>query len=122
MHTPQFRPVADQLRPHLEQAPWRRPSLPYLPIVTGTPLEAARPEDVVEMLTRHVYSPVLWRDSIDRLIQQDPASVFVEVGPSGVLFSLLQKRWHAVDKFKSDSPDDLSAHLASLRSALGTAA
>jgi [acyl-carrier-protein] S-malonyltransferase len=121
MHAPLFRPVADQLRPFLEQAPWQRPSLPYMPNVAATLIYAARPVDIVEMLARHVYSPVLWRDSIDRLIEKNPASVFIEVGPRGVLFSLLQKRWHAVDKHKSDSPDDLSAHLASLKDALGQA-
>jgi [acyl-carrier-protein] S-malonyltransferase len=121
MHTPLFRPVADQLRPYLEQAPWQQPSLPYMPNVTAIPIDAARPEDLVEMLARHVYSPVLWRDSIDRLIETNPSSIFVEVGPSGVLYSLLQKRWHAVAKHRSDSPDDLSAHLASLKNALGQA-
>lgn len=122
MHTSLFRPVADALRPHLTQAPWRRPSRPYTPNATASPLEAARPDDMVELLARHVYSPVLWRESIDRLVQRDPDSVFIEVGPGGVLCGLLQKRWHRVTKYKSDSREDLAGHLSSLQTTLGTAA
>jgi hypothetical protein len=36
-----------------------------------------------------------------------------------VLFNLLQKRWHANRKYKSDSLDDLANHLGSLGGELG---
>jgi [acyl-carrier-protein] S-malonyltransferase len=114
MHTEVFRPASEALRPHLEAAAWRRPTAPYLPNVAGRPVEAPSPAEFVSSLTEHVYRPVLWRQSIDWLTEAYPGAAFVEVGPRGVLYNLLQKRWHDVVKFKSDTPDDLSAHLASL--------
>lgn len=114
MHTELFRPVAEALRPHLDAAPWKTPRRPYLPNVTGCPIEAPTPAEIVDLLSRHVYSAVQWRRSIDRLISGDGQAVFVEVGPRAVLYNLLQKRWHANRKFKSDCPDDLTAHLTSL--------
>ncbi len=121
MHTEVFRPVATALRPHLQQAPWRTPEKPYLPNVTAELLAEPRPEDFVELLARHVYSPVRWRQSIDLLTRQHPDAVFLEVGPRGVLFNLLQKRWHANRKYKSDSPENLASHLGSLGGELGAA-
>jgi len=119
MHTEVFRPVADAFRPHLERAPWRQPMKPYLSNVTAELLSAPRPEQFVDCLSRHVHSPVRWRESIDLLTQRHPDAIFLEVGPRGVLFNLLQKRWHANRKYKSDSLDDLASHLGSLGGELG---
>jgi [acyl-carrier-protein] S-malonyltransferase len=121
MHTELFRPVAAALRPHLAQAPWRAPNQPYLPNVTAELLDSPRPEDFIDLLCRHVFSPVRWRESIDLLTRCHPDAVFLEVGPRGVLFNLLQKRWHTNRKFKSDSPENLATHLGSLGGELGAA-
>lgn len=121
MHTPGFRPAADLLRPHLQRAPWRRPVRPYVPNVTARPLESAEAEDIIELLYQHVYSPVRWRESIDVLVDRYPDSEFIEVGPGGVLSNLLQKRWHTVRKYKSDSRSDLAQNLGSLQGELGAA-
>jgi malonyl CoA-acyl carrier protein transacylase len=121
MHTPRFRPAAELLRPYLVSAPFRTPLLSYLPNVTAQPLEQPRPEDLVELLFQHVYSPVRWKASIDLMVERYPQAEFVEVGPGGVLTNLLQKRWHAVRKFKSDSRSDLAKNLGSLRGQLDAA-
>ncbi len=121
MHTEVFRPVAAALRPHLLLAPWQQPVKPYLPNVTAELLEAPQPDEFVDMLCRHVYSPVRWRESIDLLTRHHPEAVFLEVGPRGVLFNLLQKRWHANRKYKTDSAENLASHLGSLGGELGAA-
>lgn len=114
MHTELFRPVSEALRPHLERAPWRTPTAAYLPNITARPMVAPSATDFVDSLTRHVYRPVLWRQSIDLLVDAYPGAIFVEVGPRGVLFNLLQKRWHDVTKFKTDTTEDLTTHLRAL--------
>jgi [acyl-carrier-protein] S-malonyltransferase len=111
MHTPGFRPVAAQLRPHLDQAAWQRPTRPYLPNVTAELTAQPAPALIVSMLERHVYSPVYWRDSIDLLVRRLPAAVFIEVGPRSVLYNLLQKRWHSVQKYRTDMTDDIAENL-----------
>jgi [acyl-carrier-protein] S-malonyltransferase len=120
MHTTVFRSVADALLPHLKAAKFRVPSRPYVSNVLGKIVEDAGPERVVELLAQHVYSPVLWRQSIDHVVAQNPDAVFVEVGPRGVLYNMLQKRWHANPKFKTDVSDDIEANIGSIRAGART--
>lgn len=104
MHAPMFKPVADRLRTVLENAPWKRPTLPYLPNVLGTLETDSTPARIAELLARHVYQPVRWRDSIDALAA-DPEAIFVEVGPKSVLYNLFSRSWHKNARFKTDGDD-----------------
>ena len=58
---------------------------------------------------------MLWRQAIDSVVARNPDSIFVEVGPRGVLYNMLQKRWHANPKFKTDVSADLTANIGSIR-------
>jgi [acyl-carrier-protein] S-malonyltransferase len=104
MHTPMFRPVASELRPHLEAAAWRSPAKPYVPNVLGGIAPRADASCFTELLERHVYSPVQWRRSIEAVAASHHDARFVEVGPGAVLFNLLHKRWLTNRKFKTDDP------------------
>lgn len=106
MHSSLFQSVAEKLRPYLERAAWRRPSAPYLPNVTATPIAEPTSEDFIRCLTEHVHRPVLWRESIEHLVLQHPNAVFAEIGPRAVLFNLLQKRWLTNRKLKTDDPEE----------------
>jgi [acyl-carrier-protein] S-malonyltransferase len=114
MHTQLFKPVAEAFRPALAAVPWRRPSLPYLPNVLGHVIEHPTAEQFVDLLARHVWSPVLWRESIDCLAGRYDDLVFVEVGPRAVLYNLLGKKWQRHPKYKTDSQDDLLTSFTSL--------
>lgn len=122
MHTIMFAPVANDFRAHLEGAAWRRPGKPYIPNVLAEMINSPAAGDIVPLLVRHVFKPVQWRRSIDLLVNQYPDACFVEIGPGGVLFNLLQKSWHKVPKFKTDRPDDLVAHLSATITELSNAA
>ena len=115
MHTCVFKSVGSALLPHLKAANFRVPSRPYVSNVLGGIVENACPARIIELLAQHVYSPVLWRQSIDNVVMRNPDSIFVEVGPRSVLYNMLQKRWHANPKFKTDVSDDLTANLGSIR-------
>ena len=115
MHTNVFKCVSEALRPHLVAANFRAPSRPYVSNVLGGFVENAGPERIVDLLAQHVYSPVLWRQAIDNIVATHPDAVFVEVGPRGVLYNMLQKRWHANPKFKTDVSEDLSENIGSIR-------
>lgn len=110
MHTSVFRPVADQLLPFLLSMPWRKPIREYVSNVTGGFVADTSGENLCSLLARHVHSPVRWRESIDRVVERVPQAVFIEVGPRGVLYNLLQKRWHSNRKFKTDSADDFASN------------
>jgi [acyl-carrier-protein] S-malonyltransferase len=105
MHASIFHPAADALRPALEAAPWKAPKLPYLPNVTAAFEEDPTPKRIVELLYRHVFSPVRWRDSIDLLAARHPDAAFVEVGPKAVLYNLLTRKWRSNPRFKTDAPE-----------------
>ncbi len=115
MHTRVFRSVADALLPHLQAAPFRVPTRPYISNVVGTVVTDPQPQRIVELLAQHVYSPVLWRQSIDHMAIRSPDAVFVEVGPRGVLYNMLQKRWHSNLKFKTDVSEDIAANIGTIK-------
>jgi [acyl-carrier-protein] S-malonyltransferase len=118
MHTSVFRPVAAALAPHLRAQRWNAPKRAYISNVLGDFVDGPSADTFCDLLARHAYSPVRWRESIDRVVDRFPQATFVEVGPRGVLYNLLQKRWHSNRKFKSDSAEGLSANFRQLALAL----
>ncbi|MFC1574621.1 ACP S-malonyltransferase [Gemmatimonadota bacterium] len=114
VHCSTFEPVGREFRKHLETLTFVPPRLPYFPNRLGHPLQNATQEDFVELLSTHVHRPVLWRHSIDLIVEQWPDAVFVEVGPRKVLSNLLHRRWHPVRRFHTDSEKGTHSHLESL--------
>ncbi|HQY60730.1 MAG: ACP S-malonyltransferase [Myxococcales bacterium] len=111
MHSSLFEPVGAALAPLLQAARWRAPRLPYLPNVLGAIEPAPTPARLVELLTLHVYRPVLWRASIEAALRRYPDATFVEVGPRAVLHNLLTKRWVSAKRLRTDldTPDHYDA-------------
>jgi [acyl-carrier-protein] S-malonyltransferase len=118
MHTSVFRPVTDQLLPHLRAAPWHKPVRQYISNVLGEFVANPSGPEFCDLLGRHVYSPVRWRESIDAVVARFPQAVFVEVGPRGVLYNLLHKRWHTNRKYKTDSAQDFASSFQQVIDAL----
>lgn len=120
MHSPLMAPVAAAFAPALEHAPWRAAAKPYLPNVTAAPIAKPSAADYVIHLTRHVSEPVLWQQSVDRLVAEHPDAWFVEVGPGGVLHNLLGRAWKATRAKRVDAPHggDPRTHLAGTVEAL----
>ena len=92
MHSSLFAPVADALRPHLVAAPWRAPSLPYVPNVLGRLLPSVGPGEIPELLRAQVCRPVQWQASLASIVERVPDAVLVEVGP-GTVLSDMARRW-----------------------------
>jgi [acyl-carrier-protein] S-malonyltransferase len=117
MHSTLFEPVACEFRKSLEAAPWRAPVRSYLPNVGGVPIENATAELFCNTLSRHVCRPVKFRQSIDALADaardEGETIAFVEVGPRGVLASLLKKKWRTEPVFRTDAAAEHVAHFHS---------
>jgi len=103
--------VGARFRSYLEGVPFSTPHLPYLPNRLGQLVDAPDKQAFVELLSTHVHMPVLWRRSIDHIVERHPDAVFVEVGPMSVLTNLLNKKWHRNKKFSADSREQTAAHL-----------
>jgi [acyl-carrier-protein] S-malonyltransferase len=121
MHSSLFEPVGKSFRAVLEGLDFATPRLPYLPNRHGELHAEPTKADFVDLLSSHVHQPVLWRKSIDLVMQTWPDAVLVEVGPKAVLYNLLDRKWHrGVSKLHTDTNEDKAAHLdevfASLRS------
>ena len=114
MHTKLFGPVANAFRPALASIDWTWPALPYLSNALGQFAENPTTETMVELLSRHVWTPVLWRESVDFVSGVFDDLVFVEVGPRAVLYNLLGKRWKSNPRYKTDSQDDFLASFIAL--------
>jgi [acyl-carrier-protein] S-malonyltransferase len=114
MHSSLFRGVGDRFRAYLEQVPFRAARRPYLPNRLGTFIEDPSAGELRELLATHVHEPVLWRQSLDHLVEQHPEAVFVEVGPMAVLHNLMHRKWLDNRKFRTDSRDELANHFASV--------
>ena len=112
MHCSTFEPVGARFREHLAKLSFAKPRLPYLPNRMATFVDEP---DFVDLLSTHVHKPVLWRRSIDVVLERWPDAFLLEVGPRAVLTNMLDKKWHpGVRKAAVDSKDDTSGHLAEL--------
>lgn len=104
LHSSLLEPAAAAFRPHLLRANWQRPHKPYFPNVKPEPLANPSPADFVDLLTRQVSSPVLWRDAIEDVAGRYPAAEFIEVGARGVLSGMM-RRWIQNPRRKTDGAD-----------------
>jgi len=114
MHCSIFAPVGSRMREHLRSVRFVAPRLPYFPNRLGRIVDDPTQETFVDLLSTHVHSPVLWRQSIDFVALRWPEAVFVEVGPLAVLTHLLDKKWHKNRKYATDSAEGTEEHLRGL--------
>jgi [acyl-carrier-protein] S-malonyltransferase len=70
-------------------------------------------DEVKQLLTRQVNSPVRWIDQMAKLIEQKPDRA-LEIGPGNVLCGLMRKISRDVKMQKVDTPDDIKEVVASL--------
>ncbi|TXN17241.1 ACP S-malonyltransferase [Methylobacterium sp. WL122] len=118
MHSSLFTGVAREFAKHLTKVAWRQARGCYLPNVTAVPIEDPSPSVLTEILTAHVYQPVLWRQSIEAVVARHPDAVFIEVGPRRVLYNLLQPKWVRNKKLKTDSEGAAAPDFAAIATAL----
>lgn len=87
-HSSLMKEAAGRLADELAKITFNAPSVPVVVNVTALPV--TDPQEIRELLVRQVYSPVLWQDSVERLIA-DGVDTFVEIGSGSVLAGLIRK-------------------------------
>jgi len=118
MHASMFAPVSQSYRLALSGARFTPPRRPYLPNRLGKVLGDPTRAQFVDLLATHVAAPVLWRQSIDHVVELSPDAVFVEVGAKQVLCNLMRRKWHKNRQFATDSREDTRTHIQSVVSEL----
>jgi [acyl-carrier-protein] S-malonyltransferase len=117
MHSTLFREVGERFRPALEYVEWHTPVKPYFANVLGCALHTASAALMVDLLSRHPWNPVRWRESVDAVAAADEEAVFVETGPRSVLHDML-RRWIDAPRRFTDVDGNLGEWLDRLASEL----
>jgi [acyl-carrier-protein] S-malonyltransferase len=100
-----------KFEPELVRHVFRKPRLPVVANVDGDYVadgDAAR-----ENLARQLCAPVLWQQSMERMIK-DGYQKFVEVGPKKVLRGLMRQINRRVEVYNVEDPKSLEACLEKL--------
>lgn len=87
-HTSLMEAAASRFAQALERTAIADPVVPVVGNVSGKPLLTA--EDVMRELREQIRRPVLWQQSIERMIGEG-VTTFVEVGPGRVLTTMLKR-------------------------------
>ncbi|WP_274361519.1 ACP S-malonyltransferase [Paenibacillus thermotolerans] len=87
-HSSLMRPASERLGELLGSAAVGAPSVPLIANVTAEVTGDA--SEIRGLLVRQVYSPVLWEDSVMKMIELG-VDTFVEFGPGSVLAGLIKK-------------------------------
>jgi len=98
--------AGELMRQALAESAVARPSFPVISNVTAD-VYSDNPDRIREGLVAQMVTPVLWADSVERLIQ-DGHRLFVEVGPGKVLAGLMRDINREAKVLSVQHPDDLS--------------
>jgi len=105
-HSSLMEPAEARLRADMEQITFSDPRVPVYVNVDAKPIgDSAAAKDA---LTRQVSRPVLWEESVRKMID-DGVSLFVEVGPGRVLSGLLVRIDKRAGRVSVQGPSDFAA-------------
>ncbi|MED1469565.1 ACP S-malonyltransferase [Bacillus salipaludis] len=87
-HSSLMKPAAAELKGVLDGLNMQDAKIPVIANVSAEPMEKA--EEIKEKLIEQLFSPVLWEDSVQNMIELG-VDTFIEVGPGKVLSGLIKK-------------------------------
>jgi [acyl-carrier-protein] S-malonyltransferase len=87
-HSSLMKPASEEMMKELAKITFNKPKISVIANVTAKPIESV--EQISKLLIEQIYSPVLWEDTINRLVA-DGVDTFIEVGPGKVLSGLVKK-------------------------------
>lgn len=87
-HSELMRPAAQRFQTVLDEIKIKDAQIPVIANVTSEPM--TEHENIREKLVEQLYSPVLWEDSINKMIELG-VDTFIEIGPGKVLNGLIRK-------------------------------
>jgi len=111
-HSSLMKPAAEKFRSVLNEVDIKDAEIPLIANVTAEPVTSSR--DIGEKLIEQLYSPVLWEDTVEKLIELG-VDTFIEIGPGKVLSGLIKKVNRGVRTLSVQDPDTLAAALEALK-------
>jgi [acyl-carrier-protein] S-malonyltransferase len=113
-HSSLMGPAAARLRADVDSIAFSDPQVPVYVNVDAEPVTTARASK--DALIRQVSRPVLWEQSVRKMIDQG-VSLFVEVGPGRVLSGLLARIDKGAGRVSVQGPSDFDAAKAAIADA-----
>ena len=113
-HSSLMKPAAEKLAAQLQGLTFNQAALPVVANVTASPITDA--ESIRRLLVEQVYSPVLWEDSVKRMVEEG-VDTFVEIGSGTVLAGLIKKIDREVKCFSLNSVEAIESFLKEVQHA-----
>lgn len=95
--------MVDQFRNELEKYNYHELAYPVISNVTARPYNGKN--EIVKNLTKHIISPVLWKDTIDYLVENE-VDMAIELGPKDVLTKLIRNTKNQIKAFSYDNSSE----------------
>ncbi|ALC91020.1 malonyl CoA-ACP transacylase [Bacillus sp. FJAT-18017] len=111
-HSSLMEPAAGKLRAVLDKADINNTTIPVIANVDAQPMTDA--ETIKENLIKQLYSPVLWEDSVRKMIELG-VDTFIEFGPGKVLGGLVKKIDRSVAILSVSDVESCYAAIAALK-------
>ncbi|MFS0823645.1 ACP S-malonyltransferase [Bacillus sp. 1P02SD] len=111
-HSSLMEPAAEKLRSVLNQIEISDASIPVVANVNATEMTSA--EQIKENLVKQLYSPVLWENSVQYMLDQG-VDTFIEIGPGKVLSGLIKKVNRRVTTYAISDLGTLEATIQALK-------
>ncbi|PJF29399.1 MAG: hypothetical protein CUN52_08610 [Phototrophicales bacterium] len=111
-HSPLMSSVTGQFSQALANVQFHNPENCIYSNASAVPMIAL--EDIRFQLSRQLTHSVRWRESIDAMIKDSGATLFIEVGPGDVLTGLVKRINRDVGRVTINSVSSLRAWLQSL--------
>lgn len=109
-HSPMLAPAAEKMKQALSALPLGRPQMPVYANVTA---QRITDEDLTELLSVQIMSPVRWEQTVRNMIA-DGADIFVEIGPGKTLCKLIEKTDPSVTVLNVEDTESLTAAIRAI--------
>ncbi|MEH7389159.1 ACP S-malonyltransferase [Bacillus sp. JJ1503] len=111
-HSDLMKPAAEKFKKILDEIEVKNAEIPVIANVTAD--EITSEEEIKEKLIAQLYSPVLWEDSVQKMISLG-VDTFIEIGPGKVLSGLVKKIDKSVRIFAVSDQETCTAVIESLK-------
>jgi [acyl-carrier-protein] S-malonyltransferase len=111
-HSSLMKPAASELRQVLDELDWKDARIPVIANVSANPMTTA--EEIKENLIEQLYSPVLWEDSVVKMIDSG-VDTFIEIGPGKVLSGLIKKINRSVKTYSISDEESCQSVIEALK-------
>lgn len=111
-HSSLMKPASSELRAVLDSIDMKNAEIPVVANVSADLMSNAA--EIKEKLIEQLYSPVLWEDSVEKMIELG-VDTFIEIGPGKVLSGLIKKVNRSVKTFSVSDEESCQSVIDALK-------